>query len=1134
MALGILGLNLLRARPREREAGDAARDRRDWVSAVRHYERHLSRQSDDFAIWVQLGHARKERGDLSGALVAYKEALALEPEDADLSINLRALHDRMTALARATGSLEQRTTPVEASDRDAGDTARNLRDWASAILHYEKHVREHPRDFAIWVQLGHARKETGNLTHALAAYHEAYALNSGDSDLLLHLGHLHKKMANLPQAIRFYRDSLTVNDNLYARNELSALGVYPRGAQGHPSVETLTGPVAPNRQPTATLPDRMAVVAQIETHSGSRFRVPDHRPAQIFSYEPFAPMIVGSTISEYFLTEEALHSISLVFFTYQQANGSDLFVRLSSVTRDLELEPLAEVTFRGDEVADGKLVHVVLENPINNVRGLVFHISIEILNQNDRAMVTVAGIDGGVAALTLENGQVCSRSLAMQINAAPIKFGHKFWAFVSCCPGDAYRYRCVHQAESLISLGYGVDVFPPNETPWQYILDHYCVVTLHRVPHDDLLEGFLIEARKRGIVVIYDTDDLVFSEGHIGEIDAYTRMPRDEQAIYVDGVRRFNRAIAGCDIVSTSTNALRDAVMALWPEKVVRVARNAASREMVGAAQRALQAAARADRVVRIGYFSGTKTHQKDFEVCADALRWVLSTHSNVTLIVVGHLDVSELAERFPGQVETVSFVPWQSLPELYRSIDINLAPLEYGNTFTASKSELKWLEAGLLEIPTVASRVGAYEDVVRQDVDGILCSDTTDWMRALETLILDRTRRKAIGSEAKRRVEAFSTTTADPSSRQQELQALFKTYATQIAPRKPAIGFVLRAPIAQTGGGYKKIFMLASYLAISYDVTVYIDPIAHLEGKSDEYIAAFVSENFGFDGTKVVTGLHRISATDLLIATNWPTVNAVLEHPHARVRTYFVQDYEPEFYDNGSVEYKLAEETYGRDLALITIGRYLRERLEPYGRLAMDIPFAIDQSFFDAAASRSRKPECAPCRILFFARPNIPRRNFLLGVEALKLLSERCSSIEIALYGLENELDLGFRYTNLGIIDQCALAAEMAKADVHLSFSMTNVSTVIYEAMAAGCACVEADVASVRAMVANGTDCLLAQPNPEAVARALQDLVENAAMRTRIAIAGGLAVSGMTEGQMCRAFEEHLLRLWLVAGETR
>ena len=60
---------------------------------------------------------------------------------------------------------------------------------------------------------------------------------------------------------------------------------------------------------------------------------------------------------------------------------------------------------------------------------------------------------------------------------------------------------------------------------------------------------------------------------------------------------------------------------------------------------------------------------------------------------------------RFP-------LLAWRRWFELLAQVDINLAPLEPGNVFCRAKSEIKFVEAAALGIPTVASVIDPFEQV--------------------------------------------------------------------------------------------------------------------------------------------------------------------------------------------------------------------------------------------------------------------------------------------------------------------------------------------------------------------------------------------------------------------------------------
>ena len=73
----------------------------------------------------------------------------------------------------------------------------------------------------------------------------------------------------------------------------------------------------------------------------------------------------------------------------------------------------------------------------------------------------------------------------------------------------------------------------------------------------------------------------------------------------------------------------------------------------------------------------------------------LLERYPSLRLILAGPLDVDDALKRFAAQIERVVFAPRAEHFRNIAGVDINLAPLEIGNPFCESKSELKWFEAG-------------------------------------------------------------------------------------------------------------------------------------------------------------------------------------------------------------------------------------------------------------------------------------------------------------------------------------------------------------------------------------------------------------------------------------------------------
>ncbi|KQN31621.1 hypothetical protein ASF00_02160 [Sphingomonas sp. Leaf34] len=118
-----------------------------------------------------------------------------------------------------------------ATDREAedliarADAARDRRNWLAAADAYRAVVRLQPRNAGLWVQLGHALKESGGIQAAGDAYRRALAIDRGNADTHLQLGHLLKMQGDRAAAVMAYAQALRLDPTLDpALRELVHLG----------------------------------------------------------------------------------------------------------------------------------------------------------------------------------------------------------------------------------------------------------------------------------------------------------------------------------------------------------------------------------------------------------------------------------------------------------------------------------------------------------------------------------------------------------------------------------------------------------------------------------------------------------------------------------------------------------------------------------------------------------------------------------------------------------------------------------------------------------------------------------------------------------------------------------------------
>jgi glycosyltransferase involved in cell wall biosynthesis len=710
--------------------------------------------------------------------------------------------------------------------------------------------------------------------------------------------------------------------------------------------------------------------------------------------------------------------------------------------------------------------------------------------------------------------------------AAP---GRKAVMFISLQPDNAMRYRCEHHAEALGYVGCTSDVGVYGHVSLGDVASRYACFVLHRIPYGPDVASFIASVRRQGKSVFFDTDDWIFDADVARHVPAYQEMDSHTQALYRRDLTRIQQTMRACDGVIVTTESLR--TLALRHNSNVLVVPNAVSQLMIQGATAALEHTSSARRLARhdtvtIGYVSGTPTHSGDFLEAADAILWALEQYPEVVFTVVGLLNLDERFERFGPRVVRMALQPWQELPQIYTTIDINIAPLERENPFTDAKSCVKYLEAALCEVPTIASPRTDFRRVIVHSENGLLVETPDEWKAALRQLIESPQLRHEMGLSAAQRVRAEETTLARSATVQPTLRALAIALDPDAYTQPLTVNWLLDAHSDEPEGGYHTIFRLANYLGRQkHVVRVYLLPVDHLADMSHDEIQAHVSKHFGPLAVELNIGHERIAPADVTIATSWTTANVVEQHRDSLHKVYLIQDFEPGFYDPEDPRYVEAQKTYDLPLRHICIGSTLGCRIEELSaRKSEIIDVAIDQAIFQM----KRMPEDRknPIQVLFFVQQDMKQQEYALGIEALKRVKAQRPDVDILLVGSPDaELDsLPFVESNVGVLRESELADVLNRVHILLSVSRSNTSRLAYAGMACGVAVVEADVESVRGIVSSDASWVRAHPNVESLAAAVVRFVDDDGLRHQVARKGARFMSQHTLEYAFKQFEEVLV----------
>lgn len=284
------------------------------------------------------------------------------------------------------------------------------------------------------------------------------------------------------------------------------------------------------------------------------------------------------------------------------------------------------------------------------------------------------------------------------------------------------------------------------------------LVVLWRVPWSSHIQGIIDVAHENGATVVFDVDDLMFRpELAVTEIIDGIRSQRFSELETQAFFGSIQRAMLDSDFVTCTTEELAFHVRRLGrPAMVVPNGFDEAAVARSRLARRNWYDCA--DGLLRIGYAGGSRTHQKDFFECAAAVAAVLRARPEARLVLFRDPSSGEglvLTHEFASltgleaQIEWRDMVPLGALPDELARFDINLAPLENANVFCAAKSELKYFEAALAGVPTVASPTGPFRRAIQQDRTGLLAATPEEWEQALTALAADPGRRARLGRDA-------------------------------------------------------------------------------------------------------------------------------------------------------------------------------------------------------------------------------------------------------------------------------------------------------------------------------------------------------------------------------------------------
>lgn len=337
------------------------------------------------------------------------------------------------------------------------------------------------------------------------------------------------------------------------------------------------------------------------------------------------------------------------------------------------------------------------------------------------------------------------------------------------------------------------------------------------------------------------------------------------------------------------------------------------------------------------------------------------------------------------------------------------------------------------------------------------------------------------------------------PTKKTETLSNISKKWEKEVFSKKPNkkidinkldIAFIIPAPI-KGGGGHRNIFRAIKFLKdAGHKLTVYYtmtnDDPSIVKKNTNEWF--YDMSDIPFIKFKEQTGYH-----DIGICTFWTTAYDMRKNLNKiKIPFYMTQDFEPMFYQMGS-DYIMAENTYKFGFHHICSGPWCKDFLiNKYHADAEYFQFPVDKTIYNTNKSRTKKNK----NIIFFAKPEMPRRCCDLGLKALEYFHTLRPDVEIITFGSNNlnVNQLPFKATCLGILPSIKDLANLYRnADFGLVFSTTNPSLVPYEMMSCGCPVGDLNIDLALSKYGNSKDNIfLLDSIPEKMGQQLADIFDN------------------------------------------
>lgn len=320
------------------------------------------------------------------------------------------------------------------------------------------------------------------------------------------------------------------------------------------------------------------------------------------------------------------------------------------------------------------------------------------------------------------------------------------------------KYRVLQKKEAFQRLGYSVEISSQNDYfRVKKLLSCASIVIFYRIKFDNNFFEYVRECLNFNIPIGYDIDDpmydkdLLLTNKNMNYIDLSTFKSILDDSDYI------LKAINLCDFMIVSTPGMKTNLMQKHKIKNVFIRRNLVDEETKTYSKQILRTKKEnSTKIIKIIYATPSKAHNADLYFIKDVLIKVLQENKGkVRLVLMGDLDLIDDFNVVKKYIDIEPAKDYKGFLKTLSTMDINIVPL-LDNQFNDCKSNIKFLDASMVEVASVCSYVGEYKENLTDGKHCFLAKNLEEWYLKLTTLINDKELRIKIAKDAKNHAESF------------------------------------------------------------------------------------------------------------------------------------------------------------------------------------------------------------------------------------------------------------------------------------------------------------------------------------------------------------------------------------------